>query len=139
MSEANIEAYFSKTNEIITACQNLNTTKQQLETLLNELEVIDAQLETDFNDPLISVPTTLLGIKNLVDVEIERENKITLHYNLKQFYELKRMELLNSQETNIDISEEKVLLLQEMKSFIDTYIENCSCMSKREFLMKYQL
>lgn len=135
MTQISIDNYFDKLNEIVNACNTNLTQESQLSTLLSELNIISDILDTELNDEA-NFPTTLIHLRKIILLEIERERKSTFHnalLNLKNVMEdySKTLPIVYGQENNNNIS--------SMYTLIDETINNCSCMSSRKNIIKKTL
>jgi hypothetical protein len=134
MTTANCDLYMNKLLEIDTLSKNVNGTKAQLETLLNELQTIDTNIENDID--VMPVPVTMVAMNKYVIVAVSRMRKLELNGMLYT--------LIKTRQQNVDIYlstntyDDYLLYTEETRNIID-YVENivipsCSCMDTRRFL-----
>jgi len=136
MTEISIDAYFSKLDQLETACLSVDTTKTELETLINDLDTLNGTLETELTT--IPFPVTVFHLQKLILIETVRANKLDLHASLAQLKKCRKenIDSYAGANTYVDLvaytSENKAI-----EDYIDnTVIPNCTCMTGLKKIIK---
>lgn len=133
MAELTCDDYMLKLNEIISACNNVETTKIQLEALLGELETLDNQIDTDIL-AMTTPPTTMEHLNKYVIVQYSRLSKILLHNALLTIVKKRAEEQRQREQDQSGTYEERRLYEEEtenVRNYVDTVKSSCICMSSR--------
>jgi hypothetical protein len=136
MTELKCDEYMNKVEEIKDMSEDPETTLSSLQTLINELSVLDSQIDNDLST--IDIPTTMTHLNKLIIVQIERSRKATLQNSLQK--------LIECRNSNIDTvvlngTYENALAYQSETKNIDNFVENtvipsCDCMKIRMEIVK---
>lgn len=132
--------YMAKLAEIETASQNALTTKAMLETLIDELAVLDAQVDTDLGSMLI--PVTMTHLNKYVLVQIARSRKNDLQRYLHALVECRKAQLLADQKAKVGTEEERIAYGLEtavVNNYVEEVLEACPCMKNRREIMRIEV
>jgi len=136
MTELNCDAYLSILGDIFDACDNVETTKTDLETLINTLQSNDTQINTDLLT--MSMPTTMTHLDKYITVQNIRFSKIDLQRALYKLVDVRNADLLNQAVNQTTTQEEQdayALETLNIKNYVDTVINSCTCMSGRKYVI----
>lgn len=136
MTEVNCDAYLSTLANIIDACNNVETTKTDIETLLTTLEANDAQIETDLTT--MSIPSTMVYLDKYIIVRQMQLSKLDLQRALYKLVDIRNENLLYQAVNQTTTQEEQnayALETIEIRKYIETVINSCTCMSGRKYVV----
>ncbi|RTL06744.1 hypothetical protein EKK58_04380 [Candidatus Dependentiae bacterium] len=136
MTETHCEEYITALNNIIDACDEATTNKNDLETLINILITKDTQINTDIlTMPLIS---SMVHMDKYTFVQNNRFSKIDLQRALYKLVDVRNADLLNQAVNQTTTQEEQdayALETLNIKNYVDTVINSCTCMSGRKYVI----
>lgn len=138
MTEINCDNYMTKLNQIIIACNNAFTSKNDLETLIDELNILSNTIDSDIS--LMSIPSTMSHFHKFMLVLNVRTNNRDLQCALYNLINVRIQDLKTQaggeveNPTPLNTIEERITYAQEtenIKTYIKSIINGCSCMSGR--------
>jgi|694.fasta_scaffold72748_2 hypothetical protein len=136
MTELNCDSYLSILGDIIDACNDSTTTKLNLETLINSLVSTDALIESDIST--MAIPATMTHLNKYIIVQNIRLTKLRFQQALYNLVDVRNENLLNQAINQTTTQEEQnayALETIEIKKYVETVVDSCTCMSGRKYVV----